>query len=118
MDEGRNKRPEPLRASGTLHGGLSGRSEATARLGPKPKPPRPKRFIKLAKALFKVVKVVGSIGSAIRGGKPFGTSWNHCSVENVSPPRRDIIGHYQTQRRAHSGLGRGTQCDPRSRATP
>ena len=47
MDEGRNKRPEPLRASGTLHGGLSGRSEATARLGPKPKPPRPKWFIDL-----------------------------------------------------------------------
>ncbi len=34
---------------------------------------RPERFIKLAKALFKVVKVVGSIGSAIRGGQ---TIWD------------------------------------------
>ena len=71
MDEGRNKKPEPLRASATLHGGLSGRSEATARLGPKPKPPRPKWFIdlhlKAAKALFKVVRMVGYIGSAIGG---------------------------------------------------
>ena len=32
-------KPEPLRVSGTLNGGLVGSSSATAKLGPLPKPP-------------------------------------------------------------------------------
>ena len=57
--------PEPLRGSATLHGGLSGRIEATARLGPLPKPPKPpwQWFIdqnsKAAKWLLKVLWWLG-----------------------------------------------------------
>ena len=64
--------PPPLELEATFTAGVPTFSADIA-LGPLPKPPRHKRFIKLAKALFKVVKVVGTIGSAIRGGQ---TIWD------------------------------------------
>ena len=63
--------PEPLRASATLTGGLTGSISGTATLGPKPKPPWLRWFVDqnwgLAKLLLKGLWWVGSIGSAFGG---------------------------------------------------
>ena len=41
MEQEKTNKPEPLRASVTLHGDLVGSISATAQLGPVPKPHRP-----------------------------------------------------------------------------
>ena len=77
MEEEMTTTPEPLRAVGTLHGGLIGSSSATGALGPLPKPPWHRRLkdrnLEVAKAWFKVVQVAAKIGSAIGGWK---TIWD------------------------------------------
>ena len=68
MEKETNKpTPPPLRASATGHLGLNVIGSATARLGPKPRPPFIDRNLKAGKLLLKGLQKLGGIGAIIEG---------------------------------------------------